>query len=1527
MNQAFKILLLSLSLFLFAKSIKAQVPQRFNYQGIARDAKGNPLTNQKMAIKLAVLPTADATEAEYEETQMVNTNEFGLYTLQIGNGTPIKGEMKTVKWETGNKYINIAIDPTGGSNYTELGTNQLLSVPYAIYADKAGFSKTAGGNRTGTVSTSAEGNGTVNYLTKFTAANTIYNSQIFDNGTSIGIGTTTPAAAAKIHMLTTTGNAEHIRMQNINPTGFGMFRMFNDIAANYSTLTKYGSTYLGGYPGVPSLYPFANLFAIGNNGVNGGEGNLLLSTAGNAGIAISKGGTTKLKFHADYTSENVGIGGNAKPTARVHLNNTDGVSMTVKITNMTTGHLASSGLEIGNTGFLASIVNKENANLTLGVNNNPNMVTITPAGNTEFAGQIKIAGGAPGAGKILVSDAVGLATWQSGPVGPAGPVGPQGPIGLTGATGPQGPIGLTGPQGPIGPDGPQGPIGLTGADGPQGAIGLTGATGPQGPIGPDGPQGPIGLTGADGPQGPIGLTGATGPQGPIGPDGPQGPIGLTGATGPQGPIGPTGLLPNGAVAGNTPYWDGTNWIVNNSNIYNNGGNVGIGVAAPVVKLEVAGNAKIGATSSINIWEWDGIEKIGLDYNTVNGDFNLRNPVAGKRLLGTITPTGSWGIETTDGIERLRLTGTGNLGIGTTTPASKLDVNGDALINGVRVGRGNGNIGSNTTLGSNALNSNITGFCNTAIGNEALINNNGSFNTATGHNTLKSNTTGQSNAGFGGYALFSNSTGNWNSSVGYESMNFNTVGSNNSAFGSRSGAHNTTGNENTFIGFQTMFSNTTGSNNTALGFKAGHSNVTGTANVFLGNQAGYNETGSNKLYIANSGVNPPLIYGDFAAGNVGLGTINPTAKLEVNGQVKITGGSPGAGKILVSDASGLASWQTGPVGPAGPIGPQGPIGLTGATGPQGPIGPIGPDGPQGPIGLTGATGPQGPIGPTGLLPNGAVAGNTPFWDGTNWVVNNSNIHNNGGNVGIGTTTPTFKLEVSEDASFNGIRVGRGNGNIPTNTASGPEALNSNTSGYDNTASGNQALYENTTGFWNTATGSFSLHSNTSGEANTAVGVWALNANTTGNYNTALGFEALRLNTTGTRNTASGLAALYENSTGSFNTAFGQQALRHNTTGNSNTAFGYESGYNNVTGTDNVFLGNQAGYNETGSNKLYIANNSVNPPLIYGDFAAGNVGLGTINPTAKLDVNGDALINGVMVGRGAGNIGSNTVIGANALVANTSGYDNTAIGNNAMMTNTTSHVNTAIGSNALKFDNGIANTATGADALGKHVSGIYNTATGHVALGDNLTGENNCAFGVASLFHNIIGNDNSAFGTAALFYNEGNNNTALGTSAGSYNIVGSSNVFLGYQAGFNETGSNKLYIANSSANPPLIYGDFAAGNVGLGTINPTAKLEVNGQIKITGGTASQFLKADGSLDGNTYLTAVVEEADEFSATAAQTSFTLSQTPSANSKVKMYINGIRISNAAYTLSGATITYIPANNGSYTLIASDRIQFDYSH
>jgi hypothetical protein len=69
------------------------------------------------------------------------------------------------------------------------------------------------------------------------------------------------------------------------------------------------------------------------------------------------------------------------------------------------------------------------------------------------------------------------------------------------------------------------------------------------------------------------------------------------------------------------------------------------------------------------------------------------------------------------------------------------------------------------------------------------------------------------------------------------------------------------------------------------------------------------------------------------------------------------------------------------------------------------------------------------------------------------------------------------------------------------------------------------------------------------------------------------------------------------------------------------------------------------------------------------------------------------------------------------------------------------------------------------------------------------------------------------------------------------------------------------------------------------------------------------------------------DEFSSAVSQTSFTLTQTPLTTSKVRMFINGIRISNTAYAISGTTVTYYPANNGAYDLGISDRIQFDYQY
>ena len=202
--------------------------------------------------------------------------------------------------------------------------------------------------------------------------------------------------------------------------------------------------------------------------------------------------------------------------------------------------------------------------------------------------------------------------------------------------------------------------------------------------------------------------------------------------------------------------------------------------------------------------------------------------------------------------------------------------------------------------------------------------------------------------------------------------------------------------------------------------------------------------------------------------------------------------------------------------------------------------------------------------------------------------------------IGGTTPAAITATSvtstNDASVNGLTVGRGAGGVSTNTASGYQALYSNTTASNNTASGYQALYSNTTGLSNTASGYRALLNNTTGFNNTASGLQALYSNTTGSSNIASGYEALRNNTTGSNNTASGYRALYSNTTGSNNTASGREALYNNTTGLSNTASGREALYSNTTGFYNTASGyralrnNTTGSNNTASGRDALYNNT-------------------------------------------------------------------------------------------------------------------------------------------------------------------------------------------------------------------------------------------------------------------------------------------------------------------------------------------------
>jgi trimeric autotransporter adhesin len=177
---------------------------------------------------------------------------------------------------------------------------------------------------------------------------------------------------------------------------------------------------------------------------------------------------------------------------------------------------------------------------------------------------------------------------------------------------------------------------------------------------------------------------------------------------------------------------------------------------------------------------------------------------------------------------------------------------------------------------------------------------------------------------------------------------------------------------------------------------------------------------------------------------------------------------------------------------------------------------------------------------------------PLWKSST-ALTDSVIYATGGEVGIGTTTPSATLEVNGDAQVDGNFSL--SGSILENGVG--QLLWAPNDGSSNFSTGLAALTSTTTGTGNTAVGDGGLESNTTGRNNTAVGNDALRFNTTGGINTAVGYGALQSNTTGGNNTATGGYALYLNTTGSANIATGSGALQNNTSGSGNTAFGYQS----------------------------------------------------------------------------------------------------------------------------------------------------------------------------------------------------------------------------------------------------------------------------------------------------------------------------------------------------------------------------------
>jgi hypothetical protein len=126
---------------LLTMAVVAQPPQMFKYQGVVRDHNGNLFNNKNISFRISLVQGSALGTAVYIETQNTNTNQFGLFNINVGAGSVITGNFSTIPWSQNNYFQKVEIDTTGGSNFILMGTSQILSVPYALAADTANISK------------------------------------------------------------------------------------------------------------------------------------------------------------------------------------------------------------------------------------------------------------------------------------------------------------------------------------------------------------------------------------------------------------------------------------------------------------------------------------------------------------------------------------------------------------------------------------------------------------------------------------------------------------------------------------------------------------------------------------------------------------------------------------------------------------------------------------------------------------------------------------------------------------------------------------------------------------------------------------------------------------------------------------------------------------------------------------------------------------------------------------------------------------------------------------------------------------------------------------------------------------------------------------------------------------------------------------------------------------------------------------------------------------------------------------------
>ncbi len=877
-----KKLLLIIILSILGTALFAQTPQKMSYQAVIRDGGGLLVSKTQIGMQINIRQGSPSGNVVYTEIQTPTTNANGLVSIEIGAGAGFS----TINWASDSYYIETktAVVPPL-TTYTITGVSQLLSVPYALHT------KTAE-NVTGTIT--------------------------------------------ETDPLWTTASVNYYTKNNMQTSGSSQLH-FNNLTNKPTTLAGYGIT----------------------NAMN-------TSHAAN-GITAT-----------NITNWTTAYGWGNHATAGYLLNYTE--------TDPTWNGTANQTGDIGRTG-----------NVGIG--------TTTPTQKLDIDGQVRIRGGAPGAGKVLTSDANGNATWlAAGGIGTVTSVASNN--GITG-----GPITSTGTLGLTG-----NALGLHNLN-TNGLVVRT-AAGTIASRSIDMSGNGISVSNGDGVSGNPTLSLNFG-------------SGSTQVA--AGNHTHSGLLPSGST-NQTLRYDGSNWVAN-STLFNDGTNIGIGTLTPTTKLEVKGTVKTTGNTTYGFYS-DMNTGSALGYggyfkHTTSGDYSY-GVYGESNYTGVGNPSRNCG-------GYFKSNSTSQVGYGVYSVAIKTNTTADVDATGVYgvgqvLGGNNGDSygikgyasggnnafgvygqatsGVNTWAGYFNGNVNITSTlttrdlklsCNDTYGVGKVLTSDATGNatwetpaTATESDPTWNGTANQTgdigrtgNVGIGTSTPTAKlevngsvkATGNTTATI--EVINTATSNTSYSGFFSNASSDGrglyststaTTGvttagyfeNESTTGRGITSYAKATSGNSIAGYFESKSTSGKGIVSYA---SATTGTTYGIRSHVASPDGYSGYFYGGkfYIGGNVGIGTETPTAQLHTTGTLCFAGaGTPGTGKILTSDANGIATWQT-----------------------------------------------------ISALPSGSTH-HTLRHDGANWLASSS-LYNTGTSVGIGISNPAELLHVKNAAGSAKMRL--------------------------------------------------------------------------------------------------------------------------------------------------------------------------------------------------------------------------------------------------------------------------------------------------------------------------------------------------------------------------------------------------------------------------------------------------------------------------------------------------------------------------